>query len=245
MVNTLDYVKENMGFWDFLLSVISNMAKALITVAPIIGAFLVIDKIFPGIDPEGKTMVVVFVVASVIAWIGWMCLLMIDAGISCISVKNWIYTQKIEIYHSAGGMAVSYIIGILTLFVIKDLWRILEFIIGLTPLSIAPVIAFGYIFRKKYAHLELIWISVLYGYVFGALLKATGIILIVSIDVIGLPLTILALVCEIAVSAFYMYIDLAAWVKIDSEGKISKEERLEKEAESEMMREIAARYGRT
>jgi hypothetical protein len=244
MVNTLDYVKENMAFGNFLISVISNMVKALITVVPIIGAFLVIDRIFPGIAPAGKTMVIVFVVVSVLAWIGWICFLMKDADLSCTSVENWIYNPKIELEPSVLAVPVAYFVGVIVLLIIEYMGRFLEFIIALTPLSIAPAIAFGYILRKKYVSVELVWISVLYGYVFGGLLKATGIIFVVSIDVIGLPLTILAVICEVVISAFYMYIDLTNWVKTSVEDKILREERLEKEAEIDMMKEIAARCGK-
>jgi hypothetical protein len=244
MVNTIDYVKENMEFGDFLLSTISNLVKALFTVLPILGAIIIGIQILPTINSSGKGLIALFIAVSTLAWIAWICFGMIDKKQQITSIELWLNNPEIPYEEAIVGGIVAYMVGAISIIIAANYPQIFEVIATLTPLSILPILAFAYMMRNKYHGNALIALSIINGYGFGALLKIAGILLVISIDAVGVPLTALALICEVTFSVFYLYTDLTAWVKNDIESKRSRAKLEEQQEEVDAMREIAARIGR-
>jgi len=240
MDNTVNYVKNNMSFGDLAWSMITNAMRGLFTIIPIIGAFLAVERLFPGFPVEVRIIVALFTAASA-------CVLvyMIGDNVGFAYSSEWLHTRKIDAEWMIICAVISWVIAGVFLCVVIALFKafgyIFEILLSVFPLAVAPMLAFGYMLRGRYGIREWFGLTIISGYVFAVGLKLAGIVLVLSVDVIGWPLTALGLVCEILISAFYLYIDLTEWVRDDVQRKMSDEVIRETRAELEMMSEIAKR----
>lgn len=93
-------------------------------------------------------------------------------------------------------------------------------VIQTLPHAIIPSIAFAYMAKKWYSGiLERVGIGILMGFLFGLLLRAIGIVLVLMVDVIGMQTTIFAVIVESGALAFWLYTDLTSWVAEDIDQK--------------------------
>lgn len=238
MAETFDYLKKNMGTSELLSSMGFNALKALITTIPIIGAFLALERVlYPGLTLYSWVVLSFFLAMSVISMV-----FLIHAKIETFDLVEWAFTNKMDREEMGLTVIFSWFIALVGTFIgvtLKDLFYTLLY---LTPLSILPFLAFMYMFRFKYerAGPRVFW-CLIYGYGFGAGLRGLGLLLVLLVDVIGWQLTALWVICEILISAFYLYIDLTEWVRMDAENKLSDDQRQERREELDLMWEV---YGR-
>lgn len=103
-------------------------------------------------------------------------------------------------------------------------------IVQTIPYAIAPCIAIAYIAKKWYDTLtKRLLVGLLTGFVFGLLIRSIGIILVLLVDVIGLQMTVFAVVVESVSLLAWLYMDLTSWVKSDAAYRMREAERKNKQ----------------
>jgi hypothetical protein len=254
MDEIINYTTANMPKEEIAGRIGIGVLKATLSVIPIIMAFLTVGMMYSGATPEGITVFWVYTILFSI-----ISTLLIIFGIKSsgkISLKQFIYGYDLDYDTAAIVFFISTIISSVLVGVYMNLKEIFEFICEITaaiisaiattlPLSAVSAVAFAIMFRNRSDALGAKWTfdCVMYGIITGGILHLSGLIIMLSVDLIGALPTAVCLVFEILFSAIYTYTDLIEWAAFHRENaeRDARESR-ERQEELDLMIQVMGRY---
>jgi hypothetical protein len=222
-----NYIINHMGMRDLVELLLASIVKGAIVTAPLIAAIFIIGNPLQSI---------LFVGISIAIFV----------AINYFSSGKFVPTS-IDTFTLVGYCLPSYSCGAFAVLLIEYIEQVIQYITqalwllwSIVPYSAIPTILFAWMLHGKGMR-GWHWVSVAIGLGFGALLKITGIVLVIMSDTIGLPSTILAIILELSLSSWWLYNDLQEWVRHDIELQKTKEEREEREEFLKTATELAKR----